>query len=70
MDRLSRFPQAVSEVSLASEDNNTFDTMIDEISDMARELKLTRKGHEVWNWGDFVEDSEEVDLDDIEPEAG
>ena len=66
MDRLTIFPQATSEVSFKTEESNTIDTVVTRLKDVERELKLTRKGHEAWTWGDEVEDSEDIDLEDME----
>ena len=64
MDRLSIFAP-MGEVSLKSEENNTIDTIADKLADVERELKITRKGHEEWTWGEEVEDSD-IDLEEVE----
>ena len=47
----------------------TLKTVLDEImekqNDIENELNLTRKGHEAWSWGDEVEDSEDIELEEI-----
>jgi len=64
MDRLSIFPNAMTSVSIA--ESEVITTLQDELSDVKRELQLTRKGHEAWTWGEEVEDSEDIDLEDVE----
>jgi len=66
MDKLSRFPQNI-EVTLASEGGNTLDSVVDELKDIGRELLIQRKGQEAFDYGEEVEASEEVDLDNIPP---
>ncbi len=70
MDSLSIFGNPTTEVSFKSEDNNTtIDSVIDALGDVEKELLLTRKGNEVFVYGEEVEDSDEVDLDDVEPKV-
>ena len=66
MDKLSVFTKSETEVSLKSEANNTIDTVVNNLTDIDRELKLTRKGNEAFVYGEEIEDSDEVDLEDIE----
>ena len=66
MDKLTIFGADSTEVTLKSEENNTVDTVVEGLGDIKRELQLTRKGNEVFVYGEDVEDSEEVDLEDLE----
>lgn len=72
MDRLTRFPVGAGQVELVSKAGNTLDTLVDKTKDVEMELKLTRRGHEAWDWGEEVEDSDEIDLSDfiLEDENG
>ncbi len=70
MDKLSIFGNSTTEVSFKSEDNNTtIDSVVDKLGDVEKELLLTRKGNEAFVYGDEVEDSEEVDLSELEPKT-
>ena len=40
----------------------------DKLSDIKRELLLTRKGNEAFVYGEEVEDSDEIDLGEVLPE--
>ena len=66
MDKLSIFPSGTSDVRLETKESNTIDTVVEGLGDITRELKLTRKGNEAFIYGEDVEDSEEIDLEDIE----
>ncbi len=66
MDRLSIFPNSETKVTLKTEENNTIDTVVEGLGDIERELKLTRKGNEAFVYGEEVEDSDEVDLEELE----
>lgn len=70
MDGLSRFQQGSIEVKLASEENNTIDTLADRLANIERELLLKRKADEAFVYGQEVEGNDEVDLDDVEPKEG
>lgn len=65
MDRLSIF-SVKEETKLVSDENNSLDTLMDKLAEIKRELNLTRKGHEEWTWGEDVEGSEDIDLEEIE----
>ena len=67
MDKLSIFTSSIStEVTLKTAENTTIDTLADNLSGIKRELQLTRKGNEAFVYGEEVEDSDEVDLEDLE----
>ena len=66
MDKLSIFSKG--DININSEENNTIDTVVQGLGDIKRELMLTRKGNEAFVYGEPVEDSDEVDLEDIAPE--
>ncbi len=40
-------------------------TIMERLSDVERELQLTRKGHEAATWGEAVEEMEDAELDDV-----
>lgn len=65
MDRLTIFNSGATEVNLKTEENNTIDTVVEKQEDILNELKLTRKGNETFVYGEAVEDSDEVDLEEI-----
>lgn len=66
MDKLTIFGSSTTEVSLKTTENNTIDTVVESLGDLKRELQLTRKGNEAFVYGEEVEDSDEVDLEEIE----
>jgi len=66
MDKLSIFTKDKTEVTLETNENNNLDTVVNELSDIRRELKLARKGQEAFIYGEEIEESDEVELDDIE----
>ena len=68
MDKLTIFGSGATEVTLKSADNNTLDTVVEGLSGIKRELKLTRKGNEAFLYDEEVENSDEVDLEDTELE--
>ena len=70
MDKLSIFGghDISGEVSITSEENNSLDSVITALENTLRELRLTRLGHEEWSWGQAVEDSSDIDLEDISPD--
>lgn len=39
--------------------------IMERLSDVERELQLTRKGHEASTWGEVVEEMEDAELDDV-----
>ena len=61
MDKLSIFTSGISEVTT----ENSLDNVVEGLISVLRELRLTRKGHEEWDWGDEVEDSE-IDLEELD----
>ena len=66
MDSLSIFSKEAGKVTLASDENNTIDTVVEALGDIKRELKLKRKGDEAFIYGEDLEDTEEVDLQEVE----
>ncbi len=66
MDKLSIFPSATNEVTLKTEEHNTIDTVVEGLSGIKRELKISRKANEAFVYGQPVVGNDEVDLEDIE----
>ena len=66
MDKLSIFAKESGEVKLTSDENNTLDTVVESLGDIKRELKLKRKGDEAFIYGEDLEDTEEVDLEEVD----
>jgi len=66
MDSLSIFSKESGKVNLASDENNTLDTVVEALGDIKRELKLKRKGDEAFIYGEDLEDTEEVDLQEVD----
>ncbi len=65
MDRLSIFGNNITTVNVTESSTSNLQTELEEIT---RELKLTRKGHEEWTWGEEVLDAdlEVVELEDVD----
>ena len=65
MDKLTVFDRSTS----SGTTKETIKTIIKEdnelLEEILEELRLTRKGHEEWTWGEDVKDSD-IDLEDIE----
>ena len=64
MDDLTIFKTPSTQVNIESEEDYTLDTVVGELKDVVRELKLTRAGHQEYDWGEDIEDGE-IDLTDI-----
>lgn len=64
MDKLSIFATQ-GEVTLTSEEGNTLDSVVEGQEKILTELKITRKGNEAFVYGEEVEDSDEVDLEEV-----
>ncbi len=65
----SIFDKKTTNVNITSNENNTLDTVVGSLSDIERELKLTRKGNEAFIYGEDLEDTEEIDMEEIPLEA-
>lgn len=65
MDKLSIFSKEPTEVKLTSEGGNSLDSVVEELKDIGRELLIQRKAKEAFDYGEEVEDNEDVDLDDV-----
>lgn len=60
----SIFSKPVLKVKLETKENNTIDTVVENLEGISEELELTRKGHEAATWGEEVADMEDVDTED------
>lgn len=65
-DNLTRFPQTNIEVRLASEEGNTIDNVVAHLSDIERRLLIAQNAKEVHEYGDSIEDNEEI-MENVPP---
>ena len=59
------FGRGTSRVKLVSEGGATLDTLVEGNQKTRIELRKLRAGHEAFDWDKSVDDTDEIDLEDI-----